>query len=205
MSASSPFPTPEQREAGRTAKRQAVLKAAVEMFNERGFHATSLEDVATSLGVSKPTIYHYLGNKDQVLLECVKIGLEQLLEAASAARKEPGRGIDRLEKFLCRYAQINMEPFGRCVIRTPEETISPDNLPTYRSLKRKIDTAMRELIEEAITDGSVAPIDSKLAAFVFAGALNWPARWHSPGGKQKPAELARKLVEVLALGYVPRE
>ena len=153
-SSNSPFLTPKQREASRSAKRQAVLQAAVEMFNERGFHATSLDDVAASLGISKPTIYHYLGNKDQVLLECVKIGLAQLLEAAATAKAEPGRGIDRLEKFLRRYAQINMEPFGRCVIRTPEETISPGNLSAYRALKRKIDSAMRELIEEAIEDGS---------------------------------------------------
>ena len=55
------------------------------MFNERGFHATSLDEVAASLGVTKPVIYHYLGNKDQVLLECVTIGLTQLLEAAEAA------------------------------------------------------------------------------------------------------------------------
>jgi hypothetical protein len=51
-----------------------VLRAAVQMFNEKGFHQTSLDDVAARLGISKPTIYHYLGNKDQVLLECVTAG-----------------------------------------------------------------------------------------------------------------------------------
>lgn len=200
----SPFRTPQQKEEARTAKRFAVLQAAVEMFNTRGFHATSLDDVAKYLGISKPTIYHYLGNKDNVLLECVKIGLEQLLEAATTARAQPGRGIDRLEAFLERYAQINMDHFGRCVIRTPEETISPDNLPTYRALKRKIDVAMRDLIEEGIEDGSIAPVDPKYLAFALAGALNWPARWHSPDGEYEPAILARKLVKILAAGFRPR-
>src|SRR3546814_7754938 len=66
------FRSREERDLERIEKREAVLKAAVEMFNARGFHATSLDDLAASLGISKPTIYHYLGNKDQVLLECLR-------------------------------------------------------------------------------------------------------------------------------------
>src|SRR2546422_9897159 len=54
-----PFRTPAERVAQREQKREAVLRAAVRMFNSQGFHATSLDDVAASLGVSKPTIYHY--------------------------------------------------------------------------------------------------------------------------------------------------
>jgi AcrR family transcriptional regulator len=77
-SAASPFRTASERLEDRALKRDAVLRAAVRMFNEKGFHATSLDDVAASLRVTKPLIYHYLGNKDQVLLECVRIGLRQL-------------------------------------------------------------------------------------------------------------------------------
>src|SRR3546814_2246117 len=62
---SSPFRTVREREVERAEKRQAVLVAAVRMFNERGFHATSLDDVAASLGVTKPVIYHYLGNRSE--------------------------------------------------------------------------------------------------------------------------------------------
>jgi AcrR family transcriptional regulator len=110
--ADSPFQSPQQRSKARAAKREAVLRAAVQMFNERGFHQTSLDDVAASLGISKPTIYHYLGNKDQVLLECVTIGLSQLLEAAEESRRSAGNGAQRLIAFLTRYAQVNMDDFG---------------------------------------------------------------------------------------------
>ena len=71
----SPFRSTRTNDGERREKRQALLVAAVRMFNERGFHATSLEDVAASLGVTKPVIYHHLGNKEQVLFECVRIGL----------------------------------------------------------------------------------------------------------------------------------
>ena len=188
----------------RAAKRDAVLRAAVQMFNERGFHQTSLDDVAARLGVSKPTIYHYLGNKDQVLLECVTIGLTQLLEAAETARQETGNGAQRLTRFLQRYAEINMDDFGRCVIRTADEALGPASRQQFRALKRRIDTAMRALIEEGIADHSIAPVDPRMLAFALAGALNWPARWHEAGGSLNPEQIAQQLVELLARGFLPR-
>jgi AcrR family transcriptional regulator len=200
----SPFPSPEQRQADRAAKRHAVLAAAVEMFNQRGFHATSLDDVAASLGISKPTIYHYLGNKDQVLLECLTMGLRQLIAAADAAHATPGTGLDRLRAFLRQYAQVNMDAFGACVIRTPEEALSADSAARLRGMKREIDAAMRALITEGMADGSIATADPMLLAFTLAGALNWPARWYDAGGRLTAPELAAELVDILTAGLVPR-
>jgi AcrR family transcriptional regulator len=200
----SPFRTPQQRLDDREAKRRAVLRTAVQMFNERGFHATSLEDVAARLGISKPTIYHYLGNKDQVLLECCAIGVEQMREAADAARRLPGAGIERLRSFLRRYAEINMDDFGRCVIRTGEEVLTEHSARRFRSLKKEIDRAMRELIAAAIADGSIAETDPKILAFTLAGALNWPARWHDAKGELSAEDLARQMVDILTAGFAPR-
>lgn len=200
----SPFPDAAQRRAERETKRNAVLRAAVRMFNEKGFHLTSLDDVAASLGISKPTIYYYLGNKDQVLFECVTIGLQQLLEAAAEARRESGLGIDRLCKFLERYAEVNMDDFGRCVIRTGDEALAPESARRFRALKRKIDDAMRELIAEGIADGSVVADDPKALALALAGALNWPARWFDPSGPDDAGTVARRLVNALRSGFAAR-
>ncbi|BEV01735.1 TetR/AcrR family transcriptional regulator [Novosphingobium olei] len=204
QSAKSPFPDAAQRKAAREAKREAVLLAAVRMFNERGFHATSLDDVALSLGVSKPTIYHYLGNKDQVLLECVSIGLAQLQQAVEEARARPGAGIDRLRYFLERYAQVNMDDFGRCVIRTGEELLVPASAASFRAKKREIDDALRSLIDEGVADGTITAPDPRLLAFTLAGALNWPARWFDPAGPMTREEAARGMVDVLLHGFAPR-
>src|ERR1700741_3783068 len=171
----SPFRSADERKADREEKREAVLRAAVRMFNAHGFHATSLDDVAASLGVSKPTIYHYLGNKDQVLLECVTRGVEQLRAAADAAHAEPGTGFDRLGDFLRRYAEIIMDDFGRCVIRTADEQLTTESSARFRALKREIDKAMQGLIAEGVADGSITSTDVKLTGFTLAGALNWPA------------------------------
>lgn len=196
----SPFKTAPDREAERTEKRLALLRAAVRLFNERGFHATSLEDVAASLGVTKPVIYHYLGNKDRVAFECVRIGVEQLHIAAAAARELPGTGIDRLRAFLREYARIMMDDFGRGVVRIGDETLSPDTRARFRELKAEVDKAMRAMIEEGVGDGSVRVADVRLTAFAIAGALNWPARWHRVDGPQSADEIAAGLVDFLCDG-----
>lgn len=200
-----PFHSPDARLQERARKREAVLRAAVRMFNEHGFHATSLDDVAARLGISKPTIYHYLGNKEQVLIECVTRGLEQLSAAAEESRRAPGTGLDRLVHFLRSYAEVNMDDFGRCVIRTGDEFLSPGGAAQFRAKKREIDTALRSLISDGIADGSIAPLDVRLAAFTLAGALNWPARWHEQDGPLSAPEIAGQLVDTLVTGLAPRD
>lgn len=200
----SPFRSRKERDNERVLKRQALLLAAVRMFNERGFHATSLDDVAAILGVTKPVIYHYLGNKDQVLFECVRSGLAQLREAAETAAQESGNGLDRLRVFLRRYAEINMGDFGRCTIRTGDEALSPESRKHFRALKAEIDRAMRALIEDGVADGSINAKDIRLTAFTLAGALNWPARWFRADGPEKAEDVAAMMVEILCDGVKPR-
>jgi AcrR family transcriptional regulator len=200
----SPFRSAQGRSEDRAVKRQALLSAAVELFNERGFHATSLDDVAASVGVTKPVVYHYLGNKDQVLFECVRCGLAQLREAAEVARAQPGNGLDRLKAFLRGYAEVVMGGFGRCVIRTGEETLSAESRAQFRASKREIDAAMRGMIEQAVADGSAEVADIRLTAFTIAGALNWTARWYRDDLGRSAAAIAREMVDILCAGLAPR-
>jgi len=201
--AASPFRSKRERAEERAQKREAVLRAAVRLFNARGFHTTSLDDVAASLGISKPTIYHYLGNKEQVLIECISRGLRQLQAAADEAHARPGTGLQRLRHFLRSYAEVNMDDFGRCVIRTNDESLSPEGALRFRALKREIDTAMRALIAEGMADGSIVSGDVKLVGFTLAGALNWPGRWYRPGGLPA-SRIAAQMVDILCAGLEPR-
>lgn len=198
--AKSPFKTREEREADRNAKREAVLRAAVRVFNERGFHSTTYDEIAASLGVSKPTIYHYLGNKEEVLLECVKRGICELKEAAASTSMVSGLGLDRLRAFLIRYARINMDDFGRCVIRTQEEGLSAESAQRFRGLKREVDASLRQLVADAMQDGSIAKGDVKLVTFTIAGALNWPARWYRAVSEEERVKLAEHMVDLLING-----
>lgn len=123
--AASPWPPVSHRERQREAKRNAVLQAAAQLFNERGFHATSLDDIAARLNVTKPTLYYYVKNKDEILLQCVSKGLTMMLEGIDASRAAGGKAIDQLMTCMQVYARIVTMDFGMCLIRVGDEQLPP--------------------------------------------------------------------------------
>ena len=194
------WPTADERARERAAKRDAVLRVAVRLFNEKGFRATSLDDVAGVLNVTKPTIYHYFANKDEVLFACVQLGLDHIREAVAAAVTRPGTGRDRLEALLLAYAEMMTQDFGICVIRTSERELSAESAKRFRVLKRDIDSIIRSVIADGVADGSLAVKDVRLCAFAFAGALNGLSQWFDPAGPDDAAAVARGMVGQLMAG-----
>jgi AcrR family transcriptional regulator len=196
----SPWKTPADRLKERQLKRDAVLRAAAQAFNENGFHKTSLDDVAERLNVSKPTIYYYVKNKDEILFECVRIGLKMLEEESAKVGRSDETGLGKLVALWRVYAGIVTGDFGRCLILVGEDPLPPDTRKELRALKGRIDKRFRAVVEEGIADGSIRPCNPKLAAFASAGALSWIARWYDPKGPIEPAELADQIIDMLIHG-----
>jgi AcrR family transcriptional regulator len=196
----SPWKKPADRQKEREVKRDAVLRAAAQAFNENGFHKTSLDDVAERLNVTKPTIYYYVKNKDQILFECVRIGLEMLEDASAQIEGTSATGLSKLIALWRVYVQIVTEDFGRCLILVGEDPLPPSTRKELRALKGRIDKRFRSVIAEGIDDGSIRPCDPKIAAFAAAGALSWIARWYDPRGPLNPQELADQMIDLLVNG-----
>jgi AcrR family transcriptional regulator len=202
--AASPWATVPDRKQQREAKRHAVLQAAAQLFNERGFHATSLDDIAARLNVSKPTLYYYVKNKDEILLQCVRQGLEMTLEGIEASRQAGGNAVDQLRACMQAYANIVMQPFGMCLIRVGDEEVPEPSRSELRRMKSEIDLAFRRLVAQGVQEGSLQPCDPKMTAFVIAGALSWIGRWYQPGGEYTPEQIAEQCIATLCEGVLRR-
>jgi len=87
----SPWPVRKNTQRNRDVKREAVIRAAAQAFNARGYHNTSIDEIAAALNVTKPTIYYYVANKEQLLLECILTGLERVLEPFRRPRRTASR------------------------------------------------------------------------------------------------------------------
>lgn len=200
----SPWQPAEERGSQREQKREAVLLAAVRSFNENGFHATSLEQVAVTLNVTKPTIYHYFSSKDEILFECTRRGLERIREVAGRCR--PGQtGLERLTSIMRDYAVIMTEDFGKCVTRVGDNELAPESRLKQRAIKREIDATVRRVVEEGIADGSIIERDVRLLTFTLTGALNWIAKWYEPDGRYTAEAVADECVGTLVHGLAPRD
>jgi AcrR family transcriptional regulator len=200
----SPWKPIREREKERQTKREAVLRMAAQSFNEKGFHATSLDDVAARLNVTKPTLYYYFKTKEEILFECVRIGLQMIGEAAENVARRGGTGVEQLFAVMRKYAEIVTMDFGMCLIRVGEDPLQPAARRKLRQLKARIDRRFRSLIEQGIAEGDLAPCDAKIAAFTVAGALSWIARWYRPDGPLRPNDIAEQCISILVEGLVRR-
>jgi AcrR family transcriptional regulator len=200
----SPWKPAGARAQQREAKRNAVLQTAARLFNERGFHATSLDDIAEQLHVSKPTLYYYVKSKDDILLECVRTALGMMQQGIDEVRRAGGSAIDQLVACMRIYSRIVTMDFGMCVIRIGEDPLPAPRRKELRRLKAGIDGEFRRLIADGIAEGSLAPCDPKMAAFVLAGALSWIGRWYSPDGGLDPDQIADQSIALLMSGVQQR-
>ncbi len=76
--AASPWKASHERQRDREVKRDAVIRAAAREFNRKGYHNTSLDDIAARLEVTKPTVYYYVTSKEQLLFQCFVAGVERI-------------------------------------------------------------------------------------------------------------------------------
>ena len=182
------------------SKREAVLHIAVRMFLERGFWRTSLSDVAEKLNITKPALYHYFRNKEEIYLECYRRGISLILENLDRLRTQGGSGLEKVADFIYNYAIVIASDFGRCVVRQDDRELSPEARAEVRSYKRQVDRRLRSFIAEGVEDGSICSDNVKLTAFSIAGAVNSLALWFEPGGNLTAEQVAAGFTKTLTEG-----
>jgi AcrR family transcriptional regulator len=202
--APSPWRARRERLKDRAVKREAVIRAAARAFNQKGYHNTSLDDIAAALDVTKPTVYYYVSNKEELLFECFLAGVEQIRAAFREVRQLEVCARERLNAVLRHYAQAVASEFGWCMVRTEDLDLSPAMSAHIKAQKSEIDQGIRRLIREGIQDGSIHPCDPKMAAFAMAGALNWIAHWFRENQSMTAAQIADAFVTVFENGLLPR-
>ena len=200
----SPWRASRERVREREVKRDAVIRAAAHAFNRKGYHNTSLDDIAAALDVTKPTVYYYVTNKEQLLFECFVAGVEQIRAAFREVKQLKVSARERLNGVLRHYGAAVASEFGWCMVRAEEQDLSPAMSGHIKALKSEIDQDIRRLIREGIQDGSIHPCDPKMTAFALAGALNWIAHWYRENQSMTGAEIADAFVTIFENGLRPR-
>ncbi len=192
------------REEQHQLKRQVLLRTAAKIFNKFGFHQTTLNDLAKALNVTKPTLYYYVKNKDDILFECERVALARIEDALAHAHAEGKTGLEKLRILFFRYAEVITEDFGVCLILSDDQTLIEEDRVQLRTSRLKLDKSVRYIIEEGIADGSIAPCDPKFTTFALFGAFNWMAHWYQDEGQLSPQQIAEYFLTIFQNGLVPR-
>jgi AcrR family transcriptional regulator len=200
----SPWTPFEDRKRARDVKREAVLRMAVRLFLEEGYHRTPLSRIAERLNITKPALYNYFSSKEEILHELFRLGDEQYDERFGRIERSVGDGLTKLKAIMRAYAISITGDFGMCFARLDDRELGDEPRAEVRRWKRRYDLAFRKQIENGIADGSIVPCDAKLAAFAIAGALNGIADWYQPGGALSPEAIADEFATRLTAGLVAR-
>jgi AcrR family transcriptional regulator len=171
--------------------RQEILRTAARLFQQRGYDATSMNDVAAALKLSKGGLYHHFQSKDEILYEI----MNHAMEITQDRVLNPVRGIadpeERLRALIRLHIEVVLSPRDREIT-----VMLHENHPLPPALRKRINARKKEYIhflenlmaevQEKVqskaqhqTKGKVSP---RAAAFALLGMINWIYQWHKPEG-----------------------
>jgi AcrR family transcriptional regulator len=178
----------------------SLLDVAVAVFNERGFEATSMDELAGRLGVTKSAIYHHVPSK----VELLRLALDRALDGLFAVLDEPGAtsgpAIDRLEHVVRGSVRVltTQLPFVTLLLRVRGN--SPVETAALRR-RREFDRVVTDLVRAAEEEGDVRPdVDPAVTSRLLFGTVNSLTEWYRPGGDLSAETLADAVVTITFCG-----
>jgi len=184
-------PGRQQLSSSRGTRQEQVLDAAVEIFYQRGFSDTSVEDIASAAGLLKGSLYYYIDSKQDLLyriVEEVHAAVQGIFDATTSDKSVAP--LDRLSRYVREQVEYNAGNVKRISVYYHDyERLDGDLLAEVRALRRQHERALVALLEEAKAAGSIdASLDTKLAASCVFAVIIWPYTWYRRGNTT-PAQL----------------
>ena len=179
---------------------ESVLAAAVEIFTERGFDGTSIDDLARRLGVGKSAIYHHIESKDALLGIALDRALTGLEEVAERVRRLDAPAVDRLEELLRASVRVLVDrlPYVTLLLRVRGNSEVERQALARR---RHIDRLVGDLVRQAVHDGDLVPgVDPAVTARLLFGMVNSITEWLKPGTAHDPDALADAVAAIAVTG-----
>lgn len=191
--------------AKRARRREEILLAALRAFRERGYHATTLDDIAARLDIRKTALYHYFPDKEAILYECHRESLGELDRILSEARRL-GTPRERVRHVIREHVRVMTDTLQGSPLAFEVSSFSPRRRREIIAARDRYEQEVRRMLEQGIEDGTFRDLDAKVSAFAILGAINWIARWYRPEGTLHAEELGEQFATHLldGLGGKPR-
>ena len=167
-----------------------LLGVAVEVFNERGYDGTSMEDLAKRLGLAKSAIYHHVSGKEELLRLALERSTAGLLAVAEDARNLDAPAIDQLELLVRGSVGVLVTdlPYVTLLLRVRGNS---DVERFALARRREFDRFVARLVRAAEADGDVRPdVDPDVTARLLFGMVNSMVEWYRPRRGDDPSALA---------------
>lgn len=185
--------------------RQEILRTAARLFQQRGYDATSMNDVAAALKLSKGGLYHHFQSKDEILFEIMNHAMELTQERVIAPVRSIADPLERLRALIRLHIEVVLSPRDREIT-----VMLHENHPLPPALRKRINHRKKEyvhFVESLIADvqrarTGKAAVSPRAAAFALLGMINWIYQWYKPEGELQANNLIPQFTELIFGGIL---
>lgn len=183
-------------------RRAQILDSASRLFSERGYHATSMRDLAGDLGMQGGSLYAHISGKEELLIEIVNVASRQFDEALFTLRDTQMPADEKLREAMRRHIRVVADNMDSATVFFHEwKHLSPEAYARVTGWRDSIDTFYRELITRGVSEGTFrTDLDPRMTAYLVLSAVNWAYTWYRPGGPLTPRDVADSFADMLLSG-----
>jgi TetR/AcrR family transcriptional regulator, cholesterol catabolism regulator len=181
---------------------EELYAAALRLFNEKGYHATSMQDIATALGLYKGSLYHYIGGKEELLVQVFERAMAALLEEVEGivaeAALSPSGQLRRLIQAHVRAVASNVDALS--VYLHEFRALEGQALEKVRAQRDRYRELVSTVVERGMNEGEFVSGDVDIVTLGVLGMCNWLAQWYKPSGRLAPTEIASQFADLVLAG-----
>jgi TetR/AcrR family transcriptional regulator, cholesterol catabolism regulator len=195
----------EEDAAGESPPReQQVRAAALRLFRDKGYHATSMRDIAAEVGINKGSLYSYIRSKEDLLIPFFERAMGLLLaEIEAISANESLTATERLKRAIKAHILNVTENLDILTVYLSEwRQLRADSLSTVRQQRERYAALFLAIVEDGVNRGEFRAIDPRISALGMIGMCNYLFRWYRPDGRLTPDQVADALIEMVMRGVI---
>jgi len=189
---------------GIPTRKEEVIRVAERLFAVKGYHATTLDEIAEEIGVTKPALYYYINSKEDILRSIINRILEpmneviQVGESYASPREKMARIIRILVKFSAERKETTLIAFEQAKLLPKRSS------DVLKRRQEEVEKVVENILKEGMEKNIFYVTNTRMACFAILSVANWVYRWYQPG-KMTPDEIADHFINLLENGYVKPE
>ncbi|HJV52206.1 MAG TPA: TetR/AcrR family transcriptional regulator [Noviherbaspirillum sp.] len=179
-------------------KREHILAVAEDMFFRNGYAGTTIADIVDELGVTKPYLYYYFNNKNEIFETLCWRSSVACLTSMRFGADDARRALDKLRDGLHRFAAANIHYFKAGTFAYREgAALDPALMKSLRTMARRFYRELAALLEEGKRDGDCDFENAKLTALAIGGVATSLYTWYKPDGEIAPDAMVEQLARIM--------
>lgn len=174
-----------------------IYRTAARIIYEKGFDATSMNEIAEAVELTKPGLYYYVKGKKELLFAIMGFAMDLLDSEVVGPAQLMEDPEERLRIIVRQHARLLTREAGAVAILIDETGgLTEEQRVAITRRKRAYFDFLRETLEKLAAEGRLREVDPTTAAFSLLGMLMWIARWYDTSGRLKPEDVVRDVTEI---------